>query len=67
MRVLAVPGIKVPKEEQPRDYITDTPPEGEPGFTVPDTAYYLRRIADGDLVEVIAADVAPVVKPKKGA
>lgn len=61
MLVLAAPGIKVPQEEKPRDYITDTPPEGEAGFTVPDTAYYLRRLADGDLVEVAAP-----AKPKKG-
>lgn len=60
MLVLAAPGIKVPQEEKPRDYITDTPPEGEAGFTVPDTAYYLRRLADGDLIEVVAA------KTKKG-
>ena len=61
MLVLAAPGIKVPLEEKPRDYITETSPEGEAGYTVPETAYYLRRITDGDLV---------VVKPatkKKGA
>jgi len=61
MLVLAAPGIKVPQEEKPRDYITDTPPEGEAGFTVPDTAYYLRRLSDGDLIEVAAP-----AKPKKG-
>lgn len=60
MLVLAAPGIKVPQEEKPRDYITESPPEGEAGYTVPDTAYYLRRLSDGDLVEVVAA------KPKKG-
>ena len=52
MLVKAVPGIKVPMEGKPRDYITDTPPEGERGFTVPDSAYYLRRVIDGDLVIV---------------
>ena len=61
MQVLAAPGIKVPQEEKPRDYITDTPPEGEAGFTVPDTAYYLRRLSDGDLIEVAAP-----AKSKKG-
>ena len=55
MLVLAAPGIKVPLEEKPRDYITDTPPQDEAGYTVPDTAYYLRRIADGDLLEVVPA------------
>lgn len=52
MLVKAAPGLKVPMEEKPRVYITDTPPDGEPGFAVPDTAYYLRRLADGDLVTV---------------
>ena len=58
MIVLAAPGLKVPKEGKPRDYIIETPPEGEAGFEVPDSAYYLRRVTDGDLVEI---------KPKKGA
>lgn len=58
MLVLAAPGIRVPMEGKPRDFITDTPPDGAQGFTVPETAYYLRRIIDGDLV---------TVKPKKGA
>lgn len=52
MLVLAAPGLKVPMEGKPRDYITDTPPEGERGFTVIDSSYYLRRVAEGDLVEV---------------
>lgn len=53
MKVIATKGIKVPKEDKPREYITDAEP-----VDVPETAYYLRRIADGDLV---------IVKPKKGA
>lgn len=52
MLVKAAHGLKVPMEEKPRDYITDTPPIGEQGFTVPDSAYYLRRVTDGDLVIV---------------
>lgn len=52
MLVLACTGLKVPKEEKPREYITDTPPEGLPGFEVAESAYYLRRIAEGDLVQV---------------
>lgn len=58
MKVLAAPGIKVPMEEKPREYITDAAPEGVDAYEVPETTYYLRRIADGDLVEV---------KVKKGA
>ena len=64
LTVLAVTGIKVPKEEQPRDYITDTAPEGAIGFSVPDSAYYLRRISDGDLV--IVAATASIKPAKKG-
>lgn len=52
MKVKAAPGIKVPMEDKPREYIMDTPPEGEQYFDVPDSAYYLRRISDGDLVIV---------------
>jgi hypothetical protein len=72
MLAIAAPGIKVSLEGKPRDYITDTPPEGEAGYTVPDTAYYLRRISDGDLIEVVpAAEAAPAAesapaKTKKG-
>lgn len=47
MKVLAEKGIKVPKEDKPREYITDAE-----AVDVPETAYYLRRIADGDLVTV---------------
>lgn len=72
MRVIAAPGIRVAREEKPRDYITDTPPEGETGFVVPDSAYYLRRLADGDLIDLDAqGDEKPAAsvaaKAKKGA
>ena len=56
MNVIAAPGIKVPKEDKPREYITATE-----AVEVPETAYYLRRIADGDLLE------APVKTTRKGA
>lgn len=66
MLVLASPGLRVPLEGKPRDYITDTPPEGEIGYTVADdSAYYRRRILDGDLVAVTAPVAAPA-KAKKG-
>ena len=67
MKVLAAPGILVPKEHNPRDYISDTPPEGSGAYEVPDSAYYLRRIADGDLIDVEAApvDVDATKKAKK--
>ena len=63
--MLAAPGVLVPKEDNPRAYYTDTPPEGEAGYTVAETAYILRRVADGDLVEVGVPAPAPAPAPKK--
>lgn len=65
MLVLASPGLRVPLEGKPRDYITDAPPAGEIGYAVADdSAYYRRRILDGDLV-VVTTPAAPA-KTKKG-
>lgn len=47
MKVVAAPGLQVPKEEKPREYITQ-----DEEVEVPDSAYYLRRVADGDLVRL---------------
>lgn len=69
MLVLASPGLKVPLEGKPRDYITETPPEDAAGYAVPDdSAYYARRVMDGDLVVVDAeaAVAAPVKSTRKG-
>jgi hypothetical protein len=52
MWVKAAPGLKVAREDASRRYIEEEP------FEVPETAYYLRRIVDGELVRVDA--------PKKG-
>jgi len=49
MRVKAAPSIQVPMEHKPHDYITDAE-----SVEVPASAYYLRALADGDLVEVAA-------------
>ncbi|GAB6035822.1 hypothetical protein JCM15519_03810 [Fundidesulfovibrio butyratiphilus] len=49
--VKARPGVAVPMEGAPRRHITESAPR-----IVPASAYYLRRLADGDLV---AADAAP--------
>lgn len=46
MIVKAIPGVKVPLENQPYAYIEQDPVE------VDDSVYYQRRIADGDLIEV---------------
>lgn len=47
--VKAAPGLLVPREDKSTRYITD----GE-AVTVPASAYYLRRVRDGELVEVAA-------------
>lgn len=52
MKVTAAPGIQVPKEDDPRSYIT-----ADEAVEVPDSAYYLRMLADGDLV--VSAEVTP--------
>lgn len=56
LRVIAAPGLNVPREENPRTYISTTPTH------VPDTTYYRRRLATGELLTPDAeqaADVAP--------
>ena len=40
--VKAAPGLRVPREDAPRRYITDDQP-----VSVPATAYYLRRLHSG--------------------
>lgn len=45
MKVKAVKGVRVPMENAPHQYITD----GQ-AVEVEATTYYLRRIADGDLL-----------------
>lgn len=53
MNVIAAPGLKVPMEHDPRSYIDETTP-----VDIEVTGYYIRRLADGDLVEAPAAAVA---------
>lgn len=55
MNVIAAPGIKVPKETQPHSYIDDAV-----AVDVPDTAYYQRRLLDGDLL--LADEPGPALK-----
>lgn len=59
LRVKAAPGLKVPMENKPHDYITDAE-----AVEVPESAYYLRRVADDDLIE---EEPAAPVKNKKQA
>lgn len=46
MKVKAKPGVQVPREDNPRRYVSDS----EALDVADSSAYYLRRIADGDLV-----------------
>lgn len=52
MKVIAAQGLKVPTEQNPRQYITDADP-----VDIEPTAYYLRRLADRELLEVEVAAV----------
>ncbi|WP_449543649.1 DUF2635 domain-containing protein [Enterobacter ludwigii] len=51
MKVKAAPGVRVPKERSPREYITEAEE-----VEVRRSPYYLRRQADGDLVLVTPGD-----------
>jgi hypothetical protein len=53
MLVIAKPGRRCPKEDNPREYITDA--KAEP---VPETTYYKRLVDDGSLL---------IASKKKGA
>lgn len=57
MLVKATPGLKVPKEQKPREYITEDKSE-----EIEVTAYYLRRLADAELVEVVVEQPNPTDK-----
>ena len=43
--VRAAPGLRVPREDDPRAHITDGAP-----VSVPATPYYLRRLHNGELI-----------------
>ncbi|MBN4664218.1 DUF2635 domain-containing protein [Pandoraea nosoerga] len=68
MLVKARTGLRVPKERASREYITDTD-----AIEVPDTVYYRRRVAEGDLViqgaegAVVTPATADGKKSTKGA
>lgn len=53
--VKAAPGINVPREDKPTTHIDDTNPA-----TITPSAYYRRRIADGDLIVLDGVQPAPV-------
>jgi hypothetical protein len=60
MLVQSVPGSRCPKEGKPREYITDQTPE-----EVPDSAYYIRLVADGSLIPVAVAAAEEGKEKKK--
>ena len=60
MKVKAKTGVQVPREDNPRRYV----PDGE-ALEVAESAYYLRRIADGDLERV--EENAPAADAPKAA
>lgn len=59
LTVKAAPGVKVPREDNARRYITDAET-----LDVLATPYYLRRINDGDLVESVATVATTSAKAK---
>lgn len=61
VRVVAAPNLRVPKEGAPHAYITS-----DEHCVVPETYYYLRRLADGDLVR-LPAPAVPAVKAERKA
>jgi hypothetical protein len=64
MRVTATAGLRVPLEGKARQFIEHDP--GKP-VDVPDTSYYRRRLAAGELIEVAEAASVGAKKTAKGA
>lgn len=60
INVKAAPGVRVPYEDHPRRYITEAE-----AVSVERSAYVLRRLAEGDLLEAAApaAPDAPAAAP----
>ncbi|MFY3986065.1 DUF2635 domain-containing protein [Achromobacter xylosoxidans] len=57
--VKAAPGLRVPREDSARKYINDNE-----AVSVPQTSYYLRRLADNELILV---DAPPSADPAEQA
>lgn len=53
LKVKARAGVRVPREDNPRRYIEEEQVE------VPESAYYLRRLSEGDLVYADAGTATP--------
>ena len=63
MHVVAAPGMRVPMESDPRTQIDPAPADA---VEVPDTSYYRRRIASGELLPAKKAR-SSAKEPAKGA
>lgn len=61
INVKAAAGVRVPREDNARRYITATDV-----VTVPNTAYYQRQISAGDLVVVDSSNKATKAEVKRG-
>jgi hypothetical protein len=61
MLVKAAPGLKVPREDKPRVYITDAK-----AVDVPESVYYRRCLAQGDLVPAEQSAKKAGAKPTTG-
>ncbi len=61
MKLIAAPGLQVPREDNPRSYISDAAP-----VEIEMTGYYVRRMAEGDLIEAPEAPdgAKPAAKAK---
>lgn len=62
MNVIAAKGLKVPMEGKPNTYIDDTTV-----VEVIESAYYLRRISDGDLLPFTDKPAKPATEKTEGA
>lgn len=64
MRVIAAPGLRVPHEGKARTFIEAAPADS---VDVPDTTYYRRRVASGELLLASEDDTSSVAEPEPSA
>lgn len=64
MRVIAAPGLRVPHEGKARTFIEAAPADA---VDVPDTTYYRRRVASGELLLANEDDTSSAAEPEPSA
>lgn len=64
MRVIAAPGLRVPHEGKARTFIEAAPAES---VDVPDTTYYRRRVATGELLLAEESDSSSAAEAEPSA